>query len=93
MASERNVVTIPIKHIYESLSFPKCCVDDCDLSFKENESFQLPDYIWSEEYQDSLLSRHFECFDQLRSEGFFIGEMIWNFADFKTAQSTFKLHT
>ncbi|KAJ8922925.1 hypothetical protein NQ315_001468 [Exocentrus adspersus] len=47
----------------------------------------LPSYIWSEEYQNDLLSRHFEAFDQLRREGWFIGEMIWNFADFKTAQT------
>ncbi|KAJ9576671.1 hypothetical protein L9F63_025435, partial [Diploptera punctata] len=46
-----------------------------------------PDYIWSEEYQTDLFSRHFLAFDHLRSEGFFIGEMIWNFADFKTAQT------
>jgi hypothetical protein len=44
----------------------------------------LPAFVWSEEYQDVILSKHFEAFDQLREEGFFIGEMIWNFADFKT---------
>ena len=49
--------------------------------------FQLPEYIWSEEYQKEVLSKHFEAFDQLRNEGFFIGEFIWNFADFRTAQS------
>lgn len=49
--------------------------------------FQLPEYIWSEEYQKNVLSRHFVAFDQLRNEGFFIGEFIWNFADFRTAQS------
>ncbi|CAH1376183.1 unnamed protein product [Tenebrio molitor] len=47
----------------------------------------LPVYIWSEEYQDALLSKHFEAFDQMREEGFLLGEMIWNFADFKTEQS------
>lgn len=46
-----------------------------------------PAFIWSEEYQVSLMSNHFKAFDRLRSEGFFIGEFIWNFADFKTAQS------
>jgi beta-glucuronidase len=53
--------------------------------------FQSPEYIWSEEYQVKLLSKHFEAFDQLRNENgsFFIGEMIWNFADFNTAQSKF----
>lgn len=48
--------------------------------------FQLPSFIWSEEYQVNLLSKHFEAFDELREQGFFIGEFIWNFADFKTAQ-------
>ncbi|XP_066588121.1 uncharacterized protein [Prorops nasuta] len=48
---------------------------------------ELPEYVWSEEYQTELLSRHFKAFDQLRNEGFFIGEFIWNFADFRTAQS------
>ncbi|XP_066140211.1 beta-glucuronidase isoform X2 [Euwallacea fornicatus] len=45
-----------------------------------------PDFIWSEEYQVNLMSRHFEAFDYLRNQGFFIGEFIWNFADFKTKQ-------
>ncbi|XP_043797314.1 beta-glucuronidase [Apis laboriosa] len=48
---------------------------------------ELPEYIWSEEYQKNVLSRHFVAFDQLRNEGFFIGEFIWNFADFRTAQT------
>ncbi|XP_044728387.1 beta-glucuronidase-like isoform X2 [Chrysoperla carnea] len=46
-----------------------------------------PGFVWSEEYQVELMSRHFEAFDVLRKAGFFIGEFIWNFADFKTAQS------
>ncbi|XP_028146428.1 beta-glucuronidase [Diabrotica virgifera virgifera] len=45
----------------------------------------LPDYLWSEEYQVKLMSEFFKAFDQLRDQGWFIGEMIWNFADFKTA--------
>ncbi|KAJ9592381.1 hypothetical protein L9F63_015949 [Diploptera punctata] len=47
-----------------------------------------PDYVWSEEFQVEMMSKHFEAFDILRQQGFFVGEMIWNFADFKTAQST-----
>ncbi|CAG9833021.1 unnamed protein product [Diabrotica balteata] len=47
----------------------------------------LPAYIWSEEYQMNVMSEHFKAFDYLRSQGFFIGEFIWNFADFKTAQT------
>ncbi|KAJ8681399.1 hypothetical protein QAD02_017186 [Eretmocerus hayati] len=48
---------------------------------------ELPEYVWSEEYQMETMSRHFDAFDQLRAEGFFIGEFIWNFADFRTAQT------
>lgn len=50
----------------------------------------MPAYIWSEEFQEELYSRHFKAFDNLRREGFFIGEFVWNFADFKTAQSKFE---
>jgi hypothetical protein len=32
------------------------------------------------------MSNHFKAFDQLKDQGFFIGEFIWNFADFKTNQ-------
>ncbi|XP_036330355.1 beta-glucuronidase-like isoform X1 [Rhagoletis pomonella] len=47
----------------------------------------LPAYVWSEEYQRSLLGKHFKAFDNLRSQKWFIGEFLWNFADFKTAQT------
>ncbi|XP_065215861.1 beta-glucuronidase isoform X1 [Planococcus citri] len=47
-----------------------------------------PSYVWSEEYQIELFSEHFKAFDNLRKKNFFIGEMIWNFADFNTAQTT-----
>jgi len=47
----------------------------------------LPVSVWSEEFQTQLLSKYFEAFDNLRNEGFFIGEFVWNFADFKTFQS------
>ncbi|CAH4028447.1 unnamed protein product [Pieris brassicae] len=46
----------------------------------------MPEYVWSEEYQVALLSEHFKAFDKLRHAGFFSGEFIWNFADFKTTQ-------
>ncbi|XP_012273176.1 beta-glucuronidase isoform X2 [Orussus abietinus] len=48
---------------------------------------ELPEYVWSEEYQTKLMSQHFKAFDELRFQGFFIGEFIWNFADFRTAQT------
>lgn len=50
----------------------------------------LPAYVWSEEFQSQQFSKHFEAFDTLRAKGFFIGEFVWNFADFKTAQSEFR---
>ncbi|XP_015182643.1 PREDICTED: beta-glucuronidase-like [Polistes dominula] len=52
---------------------------------------ELPNYIWSEEYQTEMFSHHFEAFDRLRNEGFFIGEFIWNFADFRTAQNFYRV--
>lgn len=42
--------------------------------------------MFSEDYQTEMLMEWFEGFDQLRADGFFVGEMIWNFADFMTAQ-------
>lgn len=47
---------------------------------------KLPAFVWSEEYQRELFSKHFKAFDILRRQGWFIGEFIWNFADFKTNQ-------
>jgi hypothetical protein len=44
--------------------------------------------MWSEEYQVEYLSQHFRAFDNLRKNSFWVGEMIWNFADFNTAEST-----
>ena len=52
----------------------------------------LPSFVWSEEYQTQQLSKHFEAFDNLRNQGFFIGEFVWNFADFKTGQCKFKIN-
>ncbi|KAM3965392.1 beta-glucuronidase isoform 2-T2 [Aphomia sociella] len=46
----------------------------------------LPTFVWSEDYQVALMSEHFKAFDKLRQSGFFVGEFIWNFADFKTKQ-------
>lgn len=52
----------------------------------------LPAYVWSEEFQEQVFSKHFLAFDHLRQAGFFIGEFVWNFADFKTAQSKSSIH-
>lgn len=46
-----------------------------------------PPTMFSEEYQVESLLQYFPVFDKLRKE-FFIGEMIWNFADFMTQQGT-----
>lgn len=63
------------------------------FSNKQMMSLQLPEFVWSEEYQKTLLSEHFKAFDNLRKKGWFIGEMIWNFADFETDQCKyFKVH-
>ncbi|XP_066938200.1 beta-glucuronidase-like [Macrobrachium rosenbergii] len=50
-----------------------------------------PAFLWSEEYQGELLKNHFKAFDVLREQGFFIGEMIWNFADFATPQNIIRV--
>lgn len=50
----------------------------------------LPSFVWTEEFQIELFSRHFEAFDRLRSTGYFIGEFVWNFQDFKTGQCKFR---
>lgn len=56
-----------------------------DLSLLNNY-FQQPEFVFSEDYQVALMSEHFRAFDTLRHEGFFMGEFIWNFADFATKQ-------
>lgn len=53
--------------------------------------FQYPEMTWGEEYQVKVLEEHFKAFDELRNRGFFIGEMVWNFADFKTGPSAYFL--
>uniref|UniRef100_A0A1B0GCD1 Glycoside hydrolase family 2 catalytic domain-containing protein n=1 Tax=Glossina morsitans morsitans TaxID=37546 RepID=A0A1B0GCD1_GLOMM len=39
------------------------------------------------EYQTALFSKHFKAFDFLYLQDWFIGEFVWNFADFKTEQT------
>ncbi|KAF4520951.1 hypothetical protein B566_EDAN008762 [Ephemera danica] len=45
-----------------------------------------PPSIWTEDYQVALMKENFKAFDKLREQGLLNGEMIWNFADFATAQ-------
>jgi len=49
-------------------------------------SFQLPSLMGSPDFQRQLYSQHFQAFDKLRENSWFIGEFVWNFADFQTAQ-------
>ena len=48
-----------------------------------------PTAMWTEGYLVDLMREHFAVFDKFRnmSNSYFIGEMIWNYADFNTAQS------
>ncbi|KPM09415.1 Beta-glucuronidase-like protein [Sarcoptes scabiei] len=46
-----------------------------------------PPSIFTEDYQTELLIENHRAFDLLREKGWFVGEHIWNFADFMTAQS------
>jgi len=49
--------------------------------------YKLPDTMWSEDYYVTLLQENFKTFNLLVDNGVpLLGEMIWNFADFKTPQ-------
>uniref|UniRef100_A0A3Q2W465 Glucuronidase, beta n=1 Tax=Haplochromis burtoni TaxID=8153 RepID=A0A3Q2W465_HAPBU len=45
-----------------------------------------PPMMFTEEYQNALLQSYHDVFDQKRKQ-YVIGELIWNFADFMTAQA------
>lgn len=42
----------------------------------------LPEFIWTEDYQAVFLEEFMKGFDTLRKNDWFLGEMVWNFADF-----------
>ena len=46
-----------------------------------------PSTMFTEDYQVDLLMAYFPVFDEYRKK-FFIGELVWNFADFQTDQSS-----
>lgn len=46
-----------------------------------------PSVMFTEEYQVDSIKEYFPVFDKYRKQ-FFVGEMIWNFADFATIQGT-----
>jgi len=47
-----------------------------------------PSWLFTEEWQQEYMREHFKAFDEMRKNTTytFIGEMIWNFADFMTKQ-------
>ncbi|XP_072325571.1 beta-glucuronidase [Scyliorhinus torazame] len=50
-----------------------------------------PPVMFSEEYQRALMQEYFMIFDERRKD-YLIGELIWNFADFMTLQSTIRVN-
>ncbi|TTG47527.1 Beta-glucuronidase [Bagarius yarrelli] len=61
--------------------------DDCSSPaiYHRIVSMQDPPTMFTEEYQKTVLQLYHRVFDQKRKE-FVVGELIWNFADFMTAQ-------
>lgn len=51
-----------------------------------------PPFAFTEEFQVEYISQYFGTFDKLRAARFFVGEMVWNFADFLTAQGITRVH-
>lgn len=51
-----------------------------------NGFHEVPATIFTEEYQTEMMSHCFKAFDNATNQGGFIGEHIWNFADFMTKQ-------
>lgn len=50
---------------------------------------KLPSVMWSQEYQKEYLTSYFQIFDQYE---FVKGELIWNYADFQTAQGIMRVN-
>jgi len=49
-----------------------------------------PPLMFTEEFQQQFMGLYQKVFDKLKSE-FVIGELVWNFADFETAQGTIRI--
>ena len=49
---------------------------------------KLPSVMWSQEYQKEYLEMYSRIFDsyEFDKRAFFIGEQVWNFADFQTTE-------
>lgn len=58
---------------------------------------EQPALAYTEQYQADLIQETVKVLEELRKQGQLTGEMLWNFADFMTAQgvtkSTIDLHT
>ncbi len=50
-----------------------------------------PPTVFSEEYQVESMTENFKAFDKARARGHLSGEMIWNLADFMTAELTHRV--
>ncbi|MDO5136270.1 MAG: beta-glucuronidase [Eubacteriales bacterium] len=50
---------------------------------------KLPSVMWSQEYQKEYLEGYFQIFDRY---DFVKGELIWNYADFQTAQGIMRVN-
>lgn len=52
-----------------------------------NLHYQNPSFTWTEDFQVDYLYENFHVFDEMRATApYFMGEMIWNFADFATLE-------
>mmetsp|Transcript_15107 Transcript_15107/g.32091 ORF Transcript_15107/g.32091 Transcript_15107/m.32091 type:complete len:714 (+) Transcript_15107:902-3043(+) len=51
-----------------------------------------PPYAFTEEFQSEYISKYFSTFDKLRSVRVFIGEQVWTFSDFMTAQGVTRVY-
>lgn len=51
---------------------------------------QLPESMWSEDYEAIAINEHAKAFKILRAYGYLAGELIWNFIDFNTVQGMYK---
>jgi beta-glucuronidase len=48
-----------------------------------NGLHDTPSHIYSEDFQTEVFMEYFKGFDIMRANDYFVGELVWNFADFK----------
>ncbi|MCR1903276.1 beta-glucuronidase [Lactobacillus taiwanensis] len=53
-----------------------------------SSSHRLPDEMWSQEYQNEYYQMYFDVF---KKYPFIYGELVWNFADFKTSEGIMRV--